>query len=56
MDVDRFQNYWKNHIDPADLYTINVKDHSAYIDIVKASPGTVIEKSVFSMAAYREVL
>ena len=31
-------------------------DHSAYIDIAKAHPGTVIKKSVFSVGAYREVL
>ena len=41
---------------PADLSTINIKDHSAYIDIAKAHPSTVIKKSVFSIAAYRQVL
>ena len=41
---------------PADLSTINTKDHSAYIEIAKAHPGTVIKKSVFSVAAYRQVL
>ena len=41
---------------PADLSTINTKDHSAYIDIAKVHPGTVVKKSVFSIAAYRQVL
>ena len=41
---------------PADLSTINTKDHSAYIDIAKAHPGTVVKKSVFSIAAYQQVL
>ena len=31
-------------------------DHSAYIKVAKADPSIVIKKSVFSMAAYREVL
>ena len=39
-----------------DLSTINTKDHSTYIEIAKAHPGTVIKKSVFSVAAYRQVL
>ena len=38
------------------MSTINTKDHSAYIDIAKAHPGTVIKKSVFSIAAYWQVL
>ena len=38
------------------MSTINTKDHSAYIDIAKVHPGTVIKKSVFSVAAYRQVL
>ena len=41
---------------PADLSTINTKDHSTYIDIAKAHPGTVIKKSVFSVGTYRKVL
>ena len=41
---------------PADLSTINTKDHSAYIEIAKVHPGTVIKKSVFSIATYRQVL
>ena len=42
-DVDRFQTYRSNHMDLGDLETINVKDHSAYIKVAKAHPGTVIE-------------
>ena len=38
------------------MSTINAKDHSAYINIAKAHPGTVIKKSVFSVSAYRQVL
>ena len=41
---------------PADLSTINTKDHSAYIEITKAHPSTVVKKSVFSIAAYQQVL
>ena len=41
---------------PADLSTINTKDHSAYIEIAKAHPGTVVKKSVFSVATYQQVL
>ena len=55
-DLDRFQTYQCNKITPADLSTINTKDHSTYIDIAKAHPGTVIKKSVFSIATYRQVL
>ena len=55
-DIDQFQKYRKNHIDLANLDTINVKYHSTYIDINKALSGTFIEKSVFSMATYQEVL
>ena len=51
-DLDRFQTYQCNKIMPADLSTINTKDHSAYIDIAKVHPSTVIKKSVFSVAAY----
>ena len=51
-DLDCFQTYRHNKITPADLSTINTKDHSAYIDIAKAHPGTVVKKSVFSFAAY----
>ena len=55
-DVDKFQTYRSNHMDRANLDTINVKDHSAYIEVAKADPGTVIEKSVFSVVSYQEVL
>ena len=48
-DLDHYQTYRCNKITPADLSTINTKDHSAYIDIAKAHPGTVI-------SAYRQVL
>ena len=41
---------------PADSSTTNTMDHSAYINIAKAHPGTVIKKSVFSIGAYRQVL
>ena len=56
MDLDRFQTYRHNKIKPEDQNTINMADHSAYIAVAKADPSTVIKKSVFSMAAYREVL
>ena len=55
-DLDHFQTYRCNKIMPADLSTINTKDHSAYINIAKVHPSTVIKKSVFSVAAYRQVL
>ena len=38
------------------MASINTKDHSAYIEVAWADPGSVICKSVFSVAAYREVL
>ena len=55
-NLDRFQTYRRNKITPADQSTINTKDHSTYIQVAKADVGTVIKKSVFSVAAYREVL
>ena len=55
-NLDRFQTYRCNKITPADLSIINNKDHSAYIDIAKSHPGTVIKKSVFSIATYQQVL
>ena len=55
-DLPRFQTYRLNKIDPDDLASINTKDHSAYIEVARADPGSVIRKSVFSVAAYREVL
>ena len=56
MDLQRFQTYRLNKIDPGDMASINTKDHSAYIEVARADPGSVIRKSVFSIAAYREVL
>ena len=41
-NLDRFQTYRCNKITPADLSTINTKDHSAYIEIAKAHPSTVM--------------
>ena len=38
------------------MASINTKDHSAYIEVAQADPGSVIHKSVFSVAAYCEVL
>ena len=55
-DVQHFQTYHLNKIHPDDMASINTKDHSAYIEVVWADPGSVICKSVFSIAAYREVL
>ena len=52
MDLDRFQTYWHNKMTLADQSTINTKDHSTYIEVAKADVGTVIKKSVFSMATY----
>ena len=54
-DLDRFQMYRWNKVDPADLCTINTED-SAYIKVARADPSTIIKKSVFSVVAYREVL
>ena len=33
MDFSCFQNYCQNKIDPADISSINTKDHSAYIKV-----------------------
>ena len=55
-DMKRFQTYRLNKIDPGDLASINTKDHSKYIEVVWADPGSVIPKSIFSVAAYRAVL
>ena len=55
-DLQCFQTYRRNKIDPGDMASINTKDHSAYIKVAWADPGSVIRKSVFSIAAYREVL
>ena len=55
-DLQRFQTYRRNKINSGDMASINTKDHSAYIEVARADPGSVIRKSVFSVAAYREVL
>ena len=55
-DLKHFQTYCRNKIDPGDMASINTKDHSAYIEVARADPGSVIRKSVFSIVAYREVL
>ena len=56
MDLQRFQTYRTNKIDPADLASINTRDHSTYLELAWADPGSVIKKSVFSMAVYRATL
>ena len=38
------------------MASINTKDHSTYIEVAWADPGSVIRKSVFTVAAHREVL
>ena len=55
-DLQHFQTYCLNKIDPGNMASINTKDHSAYIEVAWADPGSVIRKSVFSVAAYCEVL
>ena len=55
-DLQHFQTYRLNKINPDDLASINTKDQSAYIEVAQADPGSVIRKSIFSIAAYREVL
>ena len=56
MDLQHFQTYRQNKIDPGDMASINTKDHSAYIEVAWADPGLLIRKSVFSVAAYHAVL
>ena len=56
MDLHCFQTYHTNKIYPADLASINTKDHSAYLEVARADPGSVIKKSVFSMAVYHATL
>ena len=56
MDLQRFQTYRLNKIDPGHMASIDTKDHSTYIKVAWADPGSVIHKSVFSIAAYCEVL
>ena len=55
-DLQHFQTYHLNKIVPGDMASINTKDHSTYIEVARADPGSVIRKSVFSVAAYCEVL
>ena len=55
-DLKHFETYCQNKIDPGNIASINTKDHSAYIEVAWADPGSVIRKSVFSIAAYHEVL
>ena len=56
VDLKHFQTYRLNIIDPGDIASINTKDHSTYIEVAWADPGSVIRKSIFSVAAYHEVL
>ena len=49
-DLQCFQTYRQNKIDPGDMASINTKDHSANIEVAWADPGSVIRKSVFSIA------
>ena len=56
MDLDQFQTYQHNKIKLEELNTINTVDHSTYIVVAKVDIGTVIKKSVFSVAANQEVL
>ena len=55
-DLQCFQTYRTNKIDPTDLTSINTRDHSTYLEVAWADPGSVIKKSVFSVAAYRATL
>ena len=55
-DLQHFQTYRRNKIDPGDMASINTKDHSTYIKVAWADPGSVIRNSVFSIAAYHAVL
>ena len=53
---DQFETYRTNKIDPADLASINTRNHSAYLEVAWVNPGSVIKKSVFSVAAYHATL
>ena len=55
-DLQRFQTYRTNKIDPANLASINTRNHTAYLEVAWMDPGSVIKKSVFSMVAYRATL
>ena len=52
MNLQHFQTYRTNKMDPANLASINTRDHSAFLEVARVDPGSVIKKSVFSMAAY----
>ena len=55
-DFQHFQTYRHNKIDPGNVVSINTRDHSAYIEVARADPSSVIRKSVFGVAAYRKTL
>ena len=55
-DLRRFQTYRTNKIDPTDLASINTRNHSAYLEVAWADPGSVIMKSIFSVVAYHATL
>ena len=55
-DLQHFQTYRTNKIDPPDLACINTVDHSKYLDVARTDPNSVVANSVFSVAAYRAVL
>ena len=55
-DLKRFQTYHTNKIAPADIASINTRNHSAYLEMACVDPSSVIWKSVFSMAAYHATL
>ena len=56
MDLKHFQTFRTNKIAPANLACINTIDHSDYLEVACADVGSVIAKSVFSVAAYRATL
>ena len=56
MDLKHFQTYRLNKINPGDIASINTRDHSNYIEVAQADPGSVICKSIFTMVAYLAVL
>ena len=35
MDLQRFQTYRRNKIDPGNMASLNTKDHSAYIEVAR---------------------
>ena len=51
-DLKQFQTYRTNKITPADIASINTRDHSAYLDVAQVDPSSVIHRSVFSVAVY----